>query len=158
MPDIGIWMRPDVPQRKRGEPRASWYLRDGSALRTDEPEEFRVKPGDHLWVSVTDKWVGYFTIAAVRPETFEVEWERSSRRPVDYPLDWPNRFAHVNIKRELRGGYTSHVPELPLPDLCSKCAGPVYRHDEYPRERRCWGCHSGEEHCTCNPVASSSGH
>ncbi len=156
MPDVGIWMRPDVFKRKSSGTSSSWYFRDSGALRSDEPEEFRVKPGDRLWVSVTDRWVGYFTVNTVRPENYEVDWDPSSWVAVTYPLEWPSSYQLVDVAGELRHGYTHHVPQLPLPDSCEQCGGPTYMWHMYePPDRRCFGCHSDPKRCTCKPAVST---
>jgi hypothetical protein len=94
--DIGIWMRPDVLQRKSSGRKASWYFRDGWVFED-------AAPGGHVWVCVADKWVGYFTTSEVKPESFEVVWNPSSWVAVDTRPSY-------EAKEELRHGLTRHVP------------------------------------------------
>ena|SRR5437870_4001174 len=142
VPDIGVWMRPDVLQRKKSSQKSSWYFRDSWAVS-------EVKPGDHLWVSVGDTWVGYFTISGVQLESFEVVWDPSSWVAVDYRPTF-------EAQKELRSGRTSLVPQLPLPKPCGTCGGPTKVTQESGRERRrCWDCHNDETDCSCHPVGSA---
>lgn len=131
--------------RSRARTLLGIFERVGRSARSD--------PGDRLWVSVADKWAGYFTISEVKPESFEVTWDPSSWTPADYrPTD--------EASKELRRGRTGRVPTLPLPDPCQMCGGPIeVRLGQFEESgnniRWCWDCRRREIDCPCAPRRSA---
>ncbi len=148
--DIGVAMRPEVWRKKKSGTQAVWAFSYGL------PEQ--IQAGDHLWVCLTDKWAGYFTIMGLHPDTWELSWYPCSWTDSPYPIEYE---AH----KDLHGNhYTHRVPALPLPAPCGKCGGPArvksgiipYERERIPDFRECIECNQREERCYCRKPPSGT--